>query len=241
MFQTILLQPIYNVFVLLIGIMPGGDVGLAIIALTLIIRAVFYPAFSASIRTQMGMQRVQGELDEINKKYKDNADEKAKHTMALFKENKIRPFGSLLALLIQLPVFFALSYTFFREGLPHIASQLLYSGVPVPSQVNVEFFGVLNLLTPHNILLALLVGILQYFVASLSLSRMNSSPKASLSKDKAAALQMQQQMMRYALPAMMCVLAYSLPAAVGLYFSTTNLVSLGQEWLIRRELRARAA
>jgi YidC/Oxa1 family membrane protein insertase len=221
--------------------MPGGDAGLAIIALTLIIRAVFYPAFSASIRTQMGMQRVQGELDEINKKYKDNSDEKAKRTMALFKEHKIRPFGSLLALLIQLPVFFALSYTFFREGLPKIATKLLYPSVPVPMHVDVEFLGFLNLLAAHNILLALVVAALQYFVASLSLSRMSGASKVALSKDKEAALKMQQQMMRYALPAMMGVLAYTLPAAVGLYFATTNAVSLGQEWLIRRELRARAA
>ena len=132
-FQTLLLQPIYNLFVLLIGYMPGGDAGLAIIALTLIIRAVFYPAFSASIRTQMGMQRVQGELDEINKKYKDNSDEKAKRTMALFKEHKIRPFGSLLALLIQLPVFFALSYTFFPRGITENSYQ---AALPFRSSTN---------------------------------------------------------------------------------------------------------
>jgi membrane protein insertase Oxa1/YidC/SpoIIIJ len=58
--------------------MPGGDVGLAIITLTILVRAVFYPAFAASIRTQMGMQAAQAELDEINKKYKDNAEERAR-------------------------------------------------------------------------------------------------------------------------------------------------------------------
>ncbi len=53
MFGTILINPLYNAFIFLVGVMPGGDVGLAIIAMTLIVRAVFYPAFSASIRTQM--------------------------------------------------------------------------------------------------------------------------------------------------------------------------------------------
>lgn len=72
MFETLLIQPIYNVFVYLIGIMPGGDVGFAIILLTLLMRILFYPAFTASIRTQMGMQAIQGDVDEINTKYKDD-------------------------------------------------------------------------------------------------------------------------------------------------------------------------
>ena len=76
MFETILIAPLYNAFIFLIGIMPGGSVGLAIIAMTIVVRAVFYPAFSASIRTQMAMAAIQGDLDEINKKYKDYYREK---------------------------------------------------------------------------------------------------------------------------------------------------------------------
>ena len=105
MFETFLVQPIYNGFIYLIGIMPQGDVGLAIIALTILIRAVFYPAFTAQIRTQIGMQAIQGPLDEINKKYKDNSQVRTERTMALFRENKVRPFSSFLVLFIQLPVF----------------------------------------------------------------------------------------------------------------------------------------
>ena len=68
MFETFFIQPIYNGFIFLIGVMPQGDVGLAIIALTIVVRAVFYPAFTASIRTQGGMQAIQGPLDEKKKK-----------------------------------------------------------------------------------------------------------------------------------------------------------------------------
>ena len=62
MFTTYLVQPIYNVFIYLIGLMPYGDVGFAIIALTLVVRVIFYPAFSASIRTQMGLRLSKGKL-----------------------------------------------------------------------------------------------------------------------------------------------------------------------------------
>lgn len=239
MFGTILINPLYNVFIFLIGIMPGGDVGLAIIVMTLVVRAVFYPAFTASIRTQMGMQEAQAELDEINKKYKDNSDEKAKRTMELFKERNIRPLAGFVALLVQIPIFIALYYAFFREGLPHIATNILYSFVQAPPTVNLEFLGFLNLLSPHNIPLSLVVGALQYAVVRLSVMR--SKPSPHLAPEKAQAQAMQQNLMLYFMPALYVVLCYSLPAAAGLYFATTNVISLGQEMLIRRQIKRRKA
>ncbi len=234
MFQTVFIEPLYNTFVFLIGIMPGGDVGLAIIALTLIIRILFYPAFAASIRTQMGMQAAQPLLDEINKKYKDDAPERAKRTMEVFKERGIRPFSSLLALFVQIPIFIALYLAFFREGLPQINADLLYSFVHVPQAVSTTFLGVLDLLSPHNIVLVIIVGGLQYLVAYFSILRM---PKSTLSPEKAAAHHMQQRMMLYFLPLMMAVFSYYLPAGVGLYFAATSFISLLQEWVIRRQLQ----
>jgi YidC/Oxa1 family membrane protein insertase len=234
-FTTFLIQPLYNAFIYLIGVM-GGDVGLAIIAMTLVIRAVFYPIFSASIRTQMGMQKVQGELDEINKKYKDDADERARRTMELFKQHKVRPFAGLLGLVVQIPIFIALYYAFFREGLPHIAANLLYSFVAAPTAVNTHFLGLLNLLAAHNVALGMFVGFLQWAVVKLSLGRA-PAPSATQPADKAQAQRMQQQMMLYAMPVLYAVITYTLPAAAGLYFAATNIISLGQEWLIRRELK----
>lgn len=238
MFQTYLIEPLYNAFIFLIGIMPGGDVGFAIIAMTLLIRIVFYPAFASNIRTTMGMQAAQAELDEINKKYKDDSEERARQTMALFKERGIRPFASILALVVQIPVFIALYFAFFREGLPKVDTAILYSFVHVPAVVNTTFLGLLNLLTPHNVLLCIVVGMLQYLVARLSLMRTNQVVQKT-KDEKQTAKHMQQQMMLYFLPALMVFISYSLPAAVGLYFATGNVVSLGQEWLIRKQIMSK--
>ena len=223
-------------FIFLIGVMPAGDVGLAIIALTLMVRIVFYPAFTASIRTQMGMQAVQGELDEINKLYKDNAEERGRRTMALFKEHKVRPFASIVALLVQIPIFLALYFTFLREGLPNISTNLLYSFVHAPTTINIEFLGILNLLSAHVIPLAIIVGGLQYLVARYSLAR---TPNTGGAKERTAAHHMQQRMMLYFLPAVIAVVSYTLPAAAGLYFAAGNIISLGQEWLIRRQMNVK--
>ncbi|MEI6864011.1 MAG: YidC/Oxa1 family membrane protein insertase [Candidatus Adlerbacteria bacterium] len=236
MFNTFLINPIYNAFIYLIGIMPQGDVGLAIIAMTLLIRIVFYPLFASNIRTQMGMQAAQVELNEINKKYKDNADERAKRTMELFKQHKVRPLSAFFALLVQIPVFLALYYAFFREDLPKIATELLYSFVSVPTVVSTNFFGLIDLLLKHNVVLALAVAFLQYAVIKLSLFRTVSSA-GSVDPQKEMSQKLQQGMMLYFLPGLMGVVSYTLPAAVGIYFAAGSVISLGQEWIIQRQMQ----
>ena len=76
MFQTVLIQPIYNLFILLVGVMPHGDAGLAIVALTLLMRAALYPVFTSSIRTQMGMQAMQADAAKRSAELKALADVK---------------------------------------------------------------------------------------------------------------------------------------------------------------------
>lgn len=237
MFDTYFVEPLYNLFVFLIGIMPWGDVGFAIIVLTIIVRAVFYPAFTSSIRLQMSMAAVQADLDAINTKYKDNATERAKQTMALYKERNIRPLAGFVAILVQIPIFIALYFAFFNEGLPNIATDMLYSFVKAPEQVNLIFLGFLDLMKAHNIPLAVVVGFLQYLVVRLSITRTNSASTAALSPEKARAQALQQNLMLYAMPSLYAVIAYTLPAAAGLYFGAMNLISLGQEIIIKRQLQ----
>ncbi len=239
MFQAILIAPLYNCFIYLIGA-TNGNVGLAIIILTLGIRAIFYPAFTSSIKTQMGMQLVQDDLAEINKIYKNNPDEKAKRTMELFKEKKISPFSGFLALLVQIPIFFALYFAFFREGLPHIETQLLYSFVHTPVYVSTTFLGFINLLTPHNILLSVIVALTQYVAIHFSFAR-TSSVQSKQTPEQEAAQRMQRVTMLYGMPVILAVLTFTFPAAVGVYFVTGNTVSVIQEWLIKRSFNKQKA
>ena len=234
MFQTIFVEPVYSIFIFLIGVMPGGSVGFAIITLTLFVRSVFYPAFTSQIKTQMGMQQAQPELDEINKKYKDDTQERARRTMEVFKKYNIRPFSSILAILIQLPILFALYIAFLREGLPNINTELLYSFVDVPDVVNTVFVGVLNLLEPNVVVLAVVVGTLQYLASYFAMARI--TPPKNMAPERVAMHKMQRNMMLYFLPGTIAIASYFLPAAAGLYFATGSLVSIGQEWLIRRHV-----
>jgi|CXWL01.1.fsa_nt_gi YidC/Oxa1 family membrane protein insertase len=232
-FTTFLVEPIYNVFVALIAFIPGHDAGIAIIILTLIIRGIFFPTFAQAMRTQHAMKRVEGDIAEINKKHKDNPTERGRKTMELFREHQIRPFASILALLIQLPVFIALYAVFLREGFPDIALELLYSFTPLPQMVQPVFLGFLDLTHAHLIPLAIFTAAVQYVQSRISAGAMPTN----LPQEKAQLMLMQRQMLLYFLPFMMGFITYTLPAAAGLYLITNALVSVGQELLIARKYK----
>jgi YidC/Oxa1 family membrane protein insertase len=237
MFQTLFVQPIYNIFVALVDVVPGGDTGLAIIALTILMRIVLYPVFASSIRTQMGMQAMQGDLEVVKEKHKGDKEALAREQIALFKKHKVNPLAGFGALVIQLVVIIALYFALFREGFPAINTNLLYSFVSAPGAVSTSFFGLFDLLAKHNIVLAILVGLSQGVAIWLTLGR---TPKATnVSSDQAAVQQMQQRLMLYMMPIVMAVTSYFFASAVGLYFLTSNLFSVGQEWYIRRQFETR--
>lgn len=233
MFQTLLVQPIYNAFVYLAGLMPHNDAGLAIIAITILVRIVLYPIFTAQIRTQMGMAAMQPELESVKERFKDNKEALAREQLALFRKYKVNPLSTVAALAIQLTLMIALYFALFHATLPLVDTGFLYSFVSAPAHIATNFFGLLDLLTPHHVGLALLVGLTQYVAIRLTLKR---SPLPQGGGDKAAMMAMQQKMMLYVMPALIAVFSFFFAGAVGLYFLTGNLVSIVQEWIIRRHI-----
>lgn len=235
-FTTVLIEPIYNAFIALIAYVPGHDAGLAIIALTILIRIIFLPAFSQALKTQHGMRRVEPELEAIKEKYKDDKQEQARQSMALFRKHGIKPFATFFSLLIQLPIFIALYAVFLREGFPELAHHLLYAGTPVPEFVQVLFLGFLDLTAAKNILLAVVVAGVQLVQSRLSLGALK--PTEGMKPEKAQMLSIQRQML-YMIPIVMGVVSYTAPAAAGLYLLTNAIISLLQELLVRRQIEAK--
>lgn len=233
MFETFLVQPIYNAFIFLTGLMPQGDAGLAIIVMVIILRLALYPVFTSQIKTQIGMAALQPELEIVKEKHKNDREKLAREQMALFKKYKVNPLSTIGALVIQLTVLIALYFALFREGFPIVEEGFLYSFVHAPAAISTTFFGLLDLLTSGHILLALLVGLSQYAAILLTVRRTPVSK--SLAPERAQMLQMQQNLMLYFMPALMAVFSFFFPGAVGLYFLVGNLISVGQEWLIKHK------
>src|SRR3989344_4198941 len=107
LFQEILYRPIFNLLAFLYDIIPGNDLGVAIIILTLFIKFVFLPLSLKVVRSQKEMQVIQPKIKEIQEKFKNNKQAQAQATMELYKEHNVNPLSGCFPLLVQLPILIA--------------------------------------------------------------------------------------------------------------------------------------
>lgn len=247
-------KPILNTLIYLIEILPGHNLGLAIILLTLIIRTLLLVPSQRAMKSQKKMQVVQAKIEELKKKHKDNQQQIALETMALWKEHKVNPFGSCIMMFIQIPIMIALYYVV-QSGLHPDKAVLLYSFIA--EQFNFEtiqtnFLGILELTKINFIVLPLIVGGLQFVQMQLAFARVAKKKAASpLGGGQAAVeakkldqpvdmqsqMEMANNMMKYVMPAMIAFFTASLPSGVGLYWATSTVYGIVQQWVINRQSR----
>ncbi|OGG77526.1 hypothetical protein A3B35_01795 [Candidatus Kaiserbacteria bacterium RIFCSPLOWO2_01_FULL_54_24] len=228
LFHAAIYDPLYNGLIFLVGIIPTHDVGLAVILLTIVVRFVLFPLSRRAIETQVAMKKIAPEVEKIKEQYKNNREEQGKAIFALYRERGVHPFASIGLLLAQLPVLFALYWIFAVGGLPEIHPDLLYSFVPPPPSVNMEFLGFLDM-AGHSLFLGALAAVAQFVYTRLSMGPREKKPAvrgASFSADLARSFDLQA---RYMLPATFIVLSYFVPNATMLYLVTSNLFMVGQE------------
>jgi YidC/Oxa1 family membrane protein insertase len=115
--------------------------GLAVIAVTLVVKVVVMPITFSAVRTQRAMKVIEPELKALKEKYKDDKDRQAKETFALYKKYRMNPFASFITLLIQLPILLALYWVFRGEALPAIDVHSLYAFVAIPSHISTIYLG----------------------------------------------------------------------------------------------------
>lgn len=242
-FDLILIQPLFNGLILLYQYLPVHNLGMAIIAFSIIIRVLLYPLTLKSIKSQKNLSELQPKIQEIQSKYKGNKEKQSRATMELYKKEKMNPFGGCLPLLIQLPILFAiyrLIYKITQEGFQ--PEQYLYSFVHFSGQINTNFLGIINLAQPctieidhivhylwPNIILAILVGITQFFQTKMV------TPKTPPSKTKGQMTQfsnMFQKQMLYFFPVITVFILWRFPAALALYWIVTSLFSIFQQRLV---------
>lgn len=216
------------------GNITMGDIGFAVIVLTIFIRLILFPLSKKSVRSQIMMKHIAPLLAQVKKDY-PNKEEQAKQTFALYKQYKVNPFSGCLFVLVQLPIIFALYYVFYK-GLSFADTSLLYSFVQMPSTINSMFLGFVNVNINHNIVLALLAGITQFIQGYLATPIVKDGEKKD-KKDKTFQEQMADSMainIKYILPIFITFIAYKLSAAIAIYWVTSNLCTIAQEWYVRK-------
>ena len=230
LFDALIYNPIYNTLAALVGVIPGGDVGIAIVILTLIIKIILFPLSIVAIKTQVAMREIDPELKALRKKFENDREKLARETMALLKDRKVNPFASIFLILIQLPIILGLYFVFLAEGNGMgFDVARLYPFVANPELVSFSFLGFIDL-TARNIPLAIIVAVTQYVNAQLMMPINPQGEEGSLQHDLAKSMHIQ---MRYVFPIIMGVIAYAISAAIALYFVVSNLFQLFQELYVR--------
>ena len=233
--HTFFFDPIYNGLVFFIDALPGGDVGLAIICITVVVKLILLPLSVKAVKTQVAMREIEPQLKAIKEEITDK-QEQAQAMMKLYSDAGVKPFASVLLLFIQLPIIFALYLSVSKGGgipLPDINTDLLYAFIPIPEHASTMFLGFFDI-TNRSLLLAVLAGAAQFLNTHLSLPKLperDPEAKASMKDDFARNMQLQ---MRYILPIVITFFAYTISASIALYFCVSNIMSVIQELYVRK-------
>jgi YidC/Oxa1 family membrane protein insertase len=118
MFTTIIVQPIFNLLVLIYALIPGHNFGLAIIIFTILVRLLMWPLVKKQLHHAKALRELQPELKKIKAAAKGDRQKESQLTMELYKEKEINPFASLGIVLVQLPILIGL-YIGLRKIIDH--------------------------------------------------------------------------------------------------------------------------
>lgn len=261
-FDTVIVQPIFNLLMLIYSLIP--DFGVSIIIFTILVRLLLWPLVKKQLHHTKAMRKMQPELAKINKQYAKNPQMRNLAMMELYKKHNISVFGPIGILLIQFPILIAMYRVvqIFASNRADL-SKYVYGAVknlPVannlvnnPDQFNQNFLGIFDL-TQHAIskngvvigllVLAVLAAVLQYLTAK-QLSP-NSDSKRRLrdilseagsgkEADQSEVNAVVSRKMMKFMPVMVFLIIIYLPGALAMYMTTANAVGYLQNLIILRK------
>lgn len=231
-FHNVIYLPIHNLLVFFVDVVPGGDLGLAVIGATLAVKFVLLPLSLSAVKTQKAMKLLEPELKALKEQFKDDKERQAKEMFALYKKYNVKPFSSILMLFLQIPIVFGLYFVCQGASLTALDPSLLYSFVPLPEAMNPLFLGIF-MVTGPSIVLALVAGATQAAQAwyAIPVPPKSTADTPSMQEEFGRAIALQA---RFMLPALIAIFAYVGGGAIALYFAASNVFMLAQEFLVRR-------
>jgi YidC/Oxa1 family membrane protein insertase len=183
-----------------------GNWGVSIILMTITLRIVLFPLTYKSLKSSIGMRKLKPEIDIINAKYKDDAQQKNLAMMELWRKNGVNPFGGCLPQLVQMPVWFAM-YTTLQTAVEMYHTKFLYfSDLSAPD---------------HSYVLPVVLGACSILQQRIMPQQPGMDPT-------------QQKMMMYVMPMVFTVMMLFLPAALGVYMLTNSVLMIVQQLVLEK-------
>lgn len=231
MFQTLLVQPLFNLLAVIYSVIPGHDFGIAIIVLTVLVRVLLYPVIKKQLHSQKVINELGPKAAKIRAETKGDKQKEAQLIMELYKEKGVSPFSSIGPMIIQLPVFFALFFVLRDIVKPGEIERLAYDFVkgfgPIHDIISNQadfhpsFLGIFDLAAKKNVILAGVAGLAQYFQTK-QLAPKHPDPQQQAMFKTTGLL----------FPALTIFIGYTLPAALSLYWAATSAAAIAQQHLI---------
>jgi YidC/Oxa1 family membrane protein insertase len=260
LFDQLIVQPIFNVLVLIYGIVPGGDFGVAIILFTVLIRLLMWPLVKKQLHQTKAIRQIQPELKKIKARAKGNKQLEAQMMMELYREKGVNPFSSIGLLIVQLPIFIALYQviniiTQQRDRIAEFTYGPLESLSSISSIIQTKDFnetllGIVNLaekaITPEGlyipvVVLAIVAAGAQYYQARQTMPKPQDGQRLrDMLKQQAAGKEVDQSEITAAvsgkmvsiIPLMTFGIGMVLPGALVLYFAVSSLVAIIQQHIV---------
>lgn len=264
-FELFIVQPIFNLLLFIYSVVPFADFGIAIIIFTIIIRFAMWPLVVKQLHQVKAMRKLQPELARIKKATKGNKQLESMQMLELYKKHEVRPFRSILILLIQLPIFIALFqviqiFTTHRDAIEKFTYEFMKAFQPVqdlianPENFNENFLGFIDL-TQHaipfqgwsSVFLVVLAGIAawtQYIISKQTAPQTTTKRLRDVLAEAGEGKEPDQaelnavvmgKMIKF-LPILMFVIMLSLPGALALYYVTSNIfAAIQQHYLLKRD------
>jgi YidC/Oxa1 family membrane protein insertase len=237
---SVVLSGFHNVFGAVFGAESGAAWALSIIGLTMVIRAALIPLFVKQIKSSRNMQLIQPKVRELQKKYAHDREKLTQETMALYRETGTNPFASCLPILLQMPIFLALFRLIDRAS--HGETRGVLSDEQVDQLSQATIFGARiadtflrgtngDPLPQSQVLAAVLVVAMTAttFLTQRQLM-MKNMPADALTGQYAQ----QQKILLYVLPVVFAVGGIAFPIGVLLYWTTSNLWTMAQQFYVIR-------
>jgi YidC/Oxa1 family membrane protein insertase len=224
-----------------------GDWGLAIIVFTILIRLLLTPLMVKQTRSMHDMQKIQPLVKQLQEEYKDDTETLNQKTMELYSEHKVNPMASCLPMILQMPLLIAfyqmLANEMTKDGVVTRAGGPLFQYLNSAAAASGE--GSFYRLIPNLMLTARDVfdggkgfaATIPYFILLALFAVSIYVPQLITSQSAGEEQQQQQKMMGAAMAVMMLFLGWGVPAGVLLYWDTSSLIGIAQQWLTQRALK----
>ena len=206
------------------GLGLTGHFGLAILATTVIVKAVFFPLANKSYESMAKMKKMQPKMEELRERYKDDKMKQQQELMELYKKEKINPMAGCLPMLLQIPVFFALyKVLFVTIDMRHAPFYGWIKDLSAPDPTSLfNLFGLLPFAVPEF----LQIGLWPIIMGMTMWVQMQLNPQQP---DP-----VQQQIFNW-MPVMFTFMLGSFPVGLVIYWAWNNVLSLGQQYYITRK------